>query len=63
MSLIDAVTRYQRAFQTLGLPDVSEIPPEKEEEAIALLTQAVDLNRPFMTDADFRTALGLTGSR
>jgi hypothetical protein len=61
MSLLDAAARYQRAFLTL--PDVASVPPEKEEEAIALLTQAVDLNQPFRTDADFRAALGLTGSR
>jgi hypothetical protein len=60
-TLAEAADHYKTVFQK-DAPDISEVPPEKEEEAATLLQQAAELNKPFATDSDFRRALGLAGS-
>jgi len=60
-TLAEAAEHYKSVLQK-DAPDISEAPPEKEEEAATLLQQAADLNKPFATDSDFRRALGLAGS-
>ena len=40
------------------IPD--DLPPERIAEAMTLLEQAVAMNAPFVSDAEFRRALNLT---
>ena len=62
MTTLAEAAEHYRSVLNKEPPDVEGVPPEKAEEAVTLLTQAADLNKPFATDSDFRRALGLAGS-
>lgn len=47
----------QRFGDAPTIPD--DLPPERIDEAMTLLEQAVAMNAPFVSDAEFRRALGL----